>query len=916
MSNSYSNSYEGLNSEINGFEGSGFSSVDDIFQKLTIPDIQKLNKDHKLKIESSKHDLHTLVGSKYRDLIKIAEDIDEMHKISYGTDGRISDLSYKPSKFLKLSTTNNFSKFDSLIRAKESSEVRKKNKITILRALIYNKLEKLDLKIATNKSSSPLIHSSNYIYYSKLYYTIETIFGDILQQNVHIRSKFNSLKFNFIKYLESELGHYNALEQSIYGSSSDKITPQQRLFFTDLINTHTILLDDDYTIFDQMLQDDTFEDDTEDGGDEFENEEAEFSKLDSFNKNSVPIINFLLAYTIVNRNNPELDTISKILENFADIRFKYLQSLLKPLVKYGPTKVNFMQIFRYIENSCIYIDKYLKDSNSSFFINLKLYTKSWDATKLIGFKDWIESNQVYFNQSVYLIDLPKSVTASLNDFNKSWIQLLFDFITNLTEGLNQDPFEKLSQSLMMFHNFIMDLSRLFDFATYNESSSKLIDLIVINNKDNIASKCFDIIISNLESSYALLFDELTSESDSSISKIVESKLSSHSSELNPHSVQLFSKDLSDVMDSKLEKYIDIMTDFSLSTSNDQVCELIQAWFTKFVKLDELSDYKQEISSNKLTAFNSLNSIFQLISRSSSDTKREIKWGSFSRNLFESEFEKLNKRIISDFWEKLNSFITKTSDLLDSSEEYEVLSNYYLLDILLTIKENIINLNHVRIEGDSIITQIDNISRDLFQNIVNELPTKFNDKFDTFFKTLLSNNEPVEDLPERPSMLFSALMYNFSRSFLYAGFEGHEYQFGKLFSNPHINSIFVDIKNKWLVKNLIEDKIYKTLKPLPTSPSSAENGSEEDTVQAEKTTPNKNEPSQSAYELFANIVFILQFTTAEPIKDIHNDSVRAALDNIHSHYGANTIDDISAKVIVTGVSEFYRSSKSIYLPLSI
>ncbi|KAK6200085.1 uncharacterized protein RJT21DRAFT_127047 [Scheffersomyces amazonensis] len=908
-------------------------TVDEIFKKNTIPEVQRLNRQYKQKIETSKHDLHTLVGSKYRDLIKIAEDIDDMYNVSYGSDGRISDLSYKPSKFLKLSNTNSYSKFDTLIRSKKASEARNKNKIRILRSLIYNRLEKLDLKIATNKSLSPLIHSSNLIYYAKLYYSIETLFSDILKENIYIQSKFQALKSNFIKFVEFELSHYNVLEQSVYGGVNDKVTPQSRLVFTDLINTQPILLDDDLRIYEEFIQDDNYDDGEEE--DKFEDEEVVFSKLESFNKNSIPIVNFLLAYTIINRTNPDLDTLSKILEKFYELRYNYLESLLKPLVKYGPTKVNFLKIFRYIENSCIYTDKYLKDINSIFFINLKSYTKSWDATQLIGFKDWIENGEIYFNQSVYLIEIPKSVSLTLAESNQQWITLLTQFLIDSTNNSRFNEYEKLDNSLIMFHNFITDLSKLFDYASYNYSNSKLIDLIILSNKDNIAVKCLDIILNKSESVYSTLFAELFSESQNSISNTIETNLSNHTFNSTKRNLQLFSKDLTQLIDKRLEKYIEIMTDMSLSTSNDEVCESIQNWFGNFVKLNNLIDYKKEIDSNKLTALNSLSSIYKLISRPSSTNKKEIKWGNFSSNLFDIELEKLHEKILADFWNNINHFIERVNLLIKESQHNNIISNYYVLGILLVVKDNITNINHLKEKSQPTLDNIDSITKSLFESIISNIPDEnFTNKFDTNITVILKNSGPTTELPLRPSMGLSALMYHISKNFLSAGLDSDELHFGKLFSNPLINGIFIDIKNQWIEDKLIT-KLYsclnevKSVVEVPNGKNGNENKEEEQQEEEEKkevvdqTDEEHEDQPQStphhhkeALSLFADIAFLLQFTQTEPIKEISHSQLKSALDHINEYYGENSIDDTTANIITNGVAEYYRSSKAMYLPLSI
>ncbi|RCK56214.1 hypothetical protein Cantr_05778 [Candida viswanathii] len=221
-----------------------FTNVDEIFVKHNISQIQQLTKKYKSVIDSTKTDLHNLVGGKYRDLIKIAEDIDDMYQTSNDIDSRIQQLSYKPTKFVSI-YLDSYGKFDSYSRKQNALATKKQTRSIIVRNVINKKLNKLDQKIRLGMS--PLIHTSNFIYYAKVYYTIETLFKDIIQKDESIRLYFYQLKNNLNDYLEKELSCYNLPESIVH--TNDKFKPSQRLNKNDLVmNNAQILLQDDFDI--------------------------------------------------------------------------------------------------------------------------------------------------------------------------------------------------------------------------------------------------------------------------------------------------------------------------------------------------------------------------------------------------------------------------------------------------------------------------------------------------------------------------------------------------------------------------------------------------------------------------------------------------------------------------------------------
>ncbi|KAG7665473.1 uncharacterized protein J8A68_001161 [[Candida] subhashii] len=286
-------------------DAEGIASVDDMFTHLNISQIKLLNSEYQQKIQQTKADLHSLVGSKYRDLIKIAEDIDHMYAVSRSSDTKISNLSYEQSKFVSF-YDDNFGKFDSQLRNQQAQQARSNSRGTIVRNIINKKLAKLDHKITTDRTKSPLFHTSNFMYYAKVFYTIEQTFPDILENNSSIHDEFYKLKKNLSNYLEYEIASYNFVDSVIHSANRDRFIWSQRLKLEELVtNNVSLLLQDDYGLLDDedTLDEDDNEEDVDFCLDKFEIDEVVNSKIESYDRNTLPINNYLLTYTILNKNN-------------------------------------------------------------------------------------------------------------------------------------------------------------------------------------------------------------------------------------------------------------------------------------------------------------------------------------------------------------------------------------------------------------------------------------------------------------------------------------------------------------------------------------------------------------------------------------------------------------------------------------
>lgn len=836
---------------------SPLTSVDDIFTHLTIPEIQKLRKEYKENIDTSKQDLFTLVGNKYRDLIKIAEDIDDMYTVTNDIDSDLTDLSYKPLKFVNFNNSSPQIKYNSTTRKNDALGSIERTKITVLRDLIYNKLIKLDLKIencTVEGKESPLYHTSNFIYYAKVYYTIEIVFKDTLKNNKVLQEKFTSLKDNFLGFIENELTTFNLFNNSY--QTNDKFKLNQKFRLRDLFLETTLYNE---------------EEEEEDGNDLDEDdntyESEDFSVSEPYNKHSPPIVNYLLTYIILNHST-SLNTSARIANKFLELRHEYLSKLLNQL---NGKNVNFFGVFKYIENTAAYIQSYFKTPQNELLKNLQLFTKPWIALNIIGFKSWFKTDKIPFNQNVYLLGLHESALTDIAEYLEGVIGLVFQFVQTL---LMKEV--DLSNTLVIYYNFMLPLKTVSSFL----EQCNLISLILKVD--------FDELLSLLSLQIRLVFKTHFEQLSSVLIKIV----ATHSTKPEYKNVKkLFTKDICSLMDSDVDQYINVLGQVSLNASNESSIESISTWFNNYNQYKELL-LLEEIPYAKLTPETSLSHLCKSVSA----------WEFKSGNT-EEIIETLHSEINTDYKIHIDTFTTKISELVKTSKNRK--AYFYFLEILLFLNEKLASSN-VQDSKDRIENLIGTVYTYLIEEVGNEYEAKLIVHTEELLQTSVKQNEVGEATLEvsRPTIRLSSLMYQFSREL--SGING------KLL----INSSFVELKNKWIQD--VVDKISQ-LEAKEDPNGEAHNETEiivkelngNGNVADEKTERMHAEIAEATAigngiihghlsnkiqeQLFANTSYLLQF--------------------IQKHAEASkSIDDITSKRISQSVADFYKSNKNIYFPL--
>lgn len=929
----------------NDAELDSFTNVDDIFKKLNISQIQQLTKKYKSVIDSTKNDLHNLVGSKYRDLIKIAEDIDDIYQTSNDIDSRIQQLSYKPTKFGSI-YLDNYGKFDSYCRKQNTLTTKKETRAIVVRNVINKKLNKLDQKIRLG--SSPLVHTSNFIYYSKVYYTIETLFKDIIEKDESIRLYFFQLKSNLNDYLELELSRYNLPESIVH--ANDKFRPSQRLNTNDLVmNNSQILLQDDFDI-DYEVDDDELDDgndDDKEANNAFEVDEIVNSKLESYDKNTLVICNYLISYTILNGGK------APVASKFIELRMAYIDSLLNDLPTKSPLdQVNFYQIFKFLEHTCNYVDSYFEKTSSDYHRILTHVTKPWNATTLIGHKVWIEDELIQFAaDSTTTFDRATKFTEL--------IKLVFDFTI---KSLPQDniKFENLTLTVFVFHNFLVSLKRLQDSVELSGLDSKF---IAVMSKTNLLNDLLVKVGSFINSSYVKHATRLTLGNEKSIAQLMEQTLQSDLNQIS--SYQLFTPDLVNLMDVNTERYIQILSGENPVQDGSNALVELTGWFKEYEKYNRIVKIETEDSrGSKLDAFKCVSHLHTYL--------QNVSWGDFKVEEFDNEFRKLSTTMNDLFWDQISKFlefISKVSESVTTTDKI-----VYIIGITNQLKEKISTMETTD-TFKSTNESIDNLSIQLFKRLINDIP---NEEILKLLENSIIESIELEgnDIPTRPNLKLTAMIYKLANEYLKVSEISNNLD---IFLNSKISRCFIDTKNNWFKDELIGKKFIMNLettldakkeknhdlesgkvddsneeevKDVPEQeaekdskenseedskveseePKEDVNGSESELKDEEKNDEQESQPDDDikpkgdnsevingsstisktqALAILANYTFLLHFFTSK----VELDDTNTIIELIKQHYNGD-IEKSTLTIVVDGVASFYRSHKNIYLPLLV
>ncbi|EGV60427.1 hypothetical protein PSN45_001811 [Yamadazyma tenuis] len=852
-------------------------SVEELFQKFSIKDIQGVNQRYKQDALTAKHQLQNLVSEKYRDLISISDGIDEKCQ---RLELSLSNFAFKPANFVKFNS-DSYSKLSYSMISEEHQQLKTAQKLTVLNDMIYDVLLGFDLKLQKRKfHQSPVVHTSKLIYYSKVYFTLESNFKNEIKSNSLLNSCFHSMKQNFNDFLKEQISCFNKSSNSFI-QDSDKFEANQSFDINNIFSKTSLNL---------MDENEEFELD-ESVGESNDNPVDYVGELtETYDSNTLPIINYLVSYIILNTEGSSVSR-SSVLFEFLQFRFDYLSSILTSMhvdsTNYD--RVNFLNIFVFIENTFGYAANYFEnqDFKNGLVKQLTKVTRNWS----LGFDQYHNSKTSQrFNIDPITVKLPPSSLKDLKDVKRKFVDLIVSFFKELPVDKTVEVKASI-HNLVFFKNLLISVKRI-DIQCSELGFKSQITRLIAEDDENILVKILSMIISNVEESYKNHLSLISDKKDISLYGILTRGLSRTLPQSSTKEMSLFTTEFVDLISSNLTQYSDLITEasrnptFSFRGPEEDVTKSIEGWFennTKFLLLLETKEEpKFKFDLVELTSY---------LAKPLDETGVEVQWGKFSRKRMMDEFSGLTASLEKMFWTNIDEFICRISTLASENIEGKNIANIYAITkCLIMLKQNIllstddkVTVNERVDKINAGIEQCSNYIVETIPTLVDESSISFFDQFEAVFESILNTEESaIENFPSTPSLKLSALMFHLSTQFMNPNSSSYEkdYQNGILFIDNN-NNIFANKKNEF-INNILIPKAYEVILGKDIKLSKA-----------------------LAHLIYSNIVYLACFTSNTP--NVPLDEIKSIADF--------EINDIDFKEISKSILEFYTASKNSYYPLN-
>lgn len=903
------------------------TTIEETFSKYSIPQIQQLTKKYKSKADTAKLELYDLVGSKYRDLIKIAEDIGDMYANSREINSKLSDLSYSPSRFVPFDS-NPYTSYSTQKRIEDAQRVREKEKITILNILINDEL--LHFQMRLESSPIPFTHTSFILHYAKLFCTIEHLFADILEDKEILLSKrFFSVKNAFLSYLEREIAMYNPLSNSLYSTQNDALRNTDLLQIEDIVNTHEISIDkvnsylDDGDIYiEELPESDVF-----------------FGK--EYNRTLNPFVHFLSSYLILNYSNNELNTLPKIFERFSELRSNYFKSLIEFALKSNsPTFVDFSKAIKYVENTLQYSAIYFGNTENELIHNIKSNANSWNGTSVISYHSWF----LDANIDLGFLEIFQEATSKdmLDEKANELVTILFDFVLQILRNETSDILSSASIAFMVIHNFVYCLQVLNNKRIENGLISKLVEVLL----EEINAMKLPTLFKEVKEIFIYYYNKKISELNCEINGI--SSNLTQSLETIGHkeiiSNPLFSEELLELMDSNINEYLNSICKFSMSLPSEEVGTALIKWFETLIRFRELLTFNENADFNTISASNSIEHIAKVLDISQKNGTK-LPFHGLTKEKFISDFHDMSSVLVDKLSIEINIFINHINDILhnhnknDNVEEINLDLSYYILRLLLIVKEKVIIIDGSSEKWKDTLSRLDELIRYSYEHIF-EI-TKLTPYIDDFTKFLSDMDKEIQIhmdiVPLRPSLMLSSLMYNFCTQLVSLKDQDIGYEIETLFINNNSTELYRPVKNDWIINYLVNESMLSKLDAVvdksrnvidqeTTSKSDDEienniqNKSDSSIDRNDKEVENggrlPKDLSSIFLQAFADIAFLVQFTNPDRILNKDDESIKLIISKLYA-LGADTcLNETTINFIFKGIYDFFKSNKGLYLPLLI
>ncbi|KAG5417481.1 hypothetical protein I9W82_005116 [Candida metapsilosis] len=891
-------------------------NVDEMFEKLSVPEIQRLSSQYTTIIASTKDELHSLVSQKYRDLIKIAEDIGDLRSKSSTIEDDLHEISYKPSTFVP-PYKDSYTKFESILRDQNAVKAQHNSRSVIVRNIIQKRLAKLANKV-TCAGPSPLLHTSNFIPFVKELYTIETVFQDVLKQKRDLQLQVNNIKQQLLDYFEYEISVYNFPLTSF--NSNDKFSLRQRFLEKDFKIDPNLKFTDDVSFIDDEFDDFQDGDDEDDEDeDEAQNKHERFDKLDTFkpnnyNRNVSAMCNYLVCVTIMSNGKSSSEDIKYKL---MDLRIGYLNKLLT-LTDGKNHLINYRSVLLYLENTCSYLKQYFGDaSGSDYYRTLRDVAKPWSLVELVGHKGWIQDIQVDLGE----VDVKAGSQVSLKDFDS-----VMDFISKLVLSPFRKPptTDDLTTSMTKYYNFILNLKKLDDATKLVGSQSQLIQLVSKSSLLIDMSKNLELIIKGIYESH--------------ISKLMSEKGLLGSAQgvldisLNQTGIhEVFDAGIVNLMDYNLDEYMNLVlgNGKQVERNSYRTTHQLKQWLNESHQLRRITDFGRDTSVSirgKRDIYDYLPQIYHSLHTD------DITWGEFSASSLKERFQTLDATSKQNFNQEISNFCAWLLKM--SLDESEVSKLIYLIGLLSCLRDDIKSHNsESNTDSKGLLSTIESNIDKIFQKVVSQV---LDNKVDELRKLVMAKDALVDevDIPTRPNPQLASKMHELAQTFLTEATRIEAHNVNLFSTSLSTSEHFIKAKNEWFEKMLESIVAHASSPHSPGSASiddkdgSTNNNSEtaskvgqtedvdvkskvsESNGNSAEQNESENSATASTSQIATNTAFLQLFYKPS----IDATGIKKTIDSIHSST-EQTYNDNTLEIISSGVTSFYKTRKNVYLPLS-
>lgn len=877
------------------------TTVDELFNRLTIPQIQKLNEEYRENGKLAKEDLRKLVSQHYRDLIRIAEDIGQMYSKSSHLEQDLCDLSLNPSKLIANETS--VAKYNTTVRRKRISALYGEEQYKIFRSIVNNKLLIFDLKLSTSSHKVPFEQTSVVVYYAKLFWTMEHVFADTLSFDTPSVRDFHRIRRDFIQYLESELASYSHLKDHFLSKGGENFDVTQRFNGEALLKAQ-----DKQEVFDEESELDDFDLDVK--------IDLHLMYRDDPNRyfNKIPpILNFIVAYLLINCSNKELDSLTKVLDKFLELRYNFLENICNDLKKqFGELEtfpqLAYARIFFFIKNTCGYVHDYLLNEN----FKLKF---SWRPSSLVSLPALLDNKELEFDVTKEFPTSHKESYEKARAKVAKFSSLLMDisgFAVKKASKLSHGNYNELTNILILTFNFLLNLK----YLTKNKRNLSMLEFFSASlarhrsNQDDafaliqeVVSRCDTVFVQQLQALYLEDMDE-------SIMSVINDDIRTVKNGIQCGELKLFSKDTNNLMDNDIDGYVHLLDrlskNFVVSKMNDKLLE----WFDVVIALIDLLEIEVDKTWFKSKSKKQLQKMLESLSKLENNQNDGLRTDFLS--LVNEKFKYLNENFRKKFKHAIGFFLTKLQNCLSHNQNFDL--NYYFLGLLSLIKDRlsycVLKFSVLRRDIEELTCNLDDMIRSLTCDIVRVTPTRKvfgGDYFVTVFKSILQ--ESVEEsmskeihsyAPRKLSTLLLTLIDRLTHPSSNNLFQMTSYS--DLFINKYVVEDFIKYKNEWILEELILKTILERLHEITDAYSGKDCNTE------------KLKEKVSA-QVFSFCLYLGCFTTKQPINDLKDPLVQRYLNILNDDPKLqNALKESTAEEVLSHVQDFYKGSKQIYIPL--